>query len=138
MKSFVIDTNCILSYFTERNPHQQAIMAPYFQQCANGEAQFLILENVKVELVYVLDTVYKVQKATIGNLIRDLFDSPGIGYAPVSEPKAELALWPEKVKDHTDAVLAQYAKTRHVPILTFDREFAGQLKKLAIKHLLLK
>lgn len=138
MKSYVVDTNCIVSYFTERNLHQQATMQPYFEQCANGEVQFLILESVKVEIVYVLDRIYQVPKAMIGQLLRDLFNSPGIVYAVSPEATGEFVLWPDKVKDYGDAVLAHYAKKHNAPVLTFDREFASQLKKLSIKHLYLK
>ncbi|AFM11598.1 PIN domain-containing protein [Turneriella parva] len=138
MKSYVIDTNCILSYVTDRNTQQQAIMQPYFEQCSNGTVQFFILESVKVEMVYVLDRVYRVPKPTIGQLLRDLFSSPGINYAVNTDETEEFAFWPDKVKDYGDAVLAHYAKKSQLPVMTFDRDFAGQLKHLSIKHVYLK
>lgn len=138
MKSYVVDTNCMLSYFTDRNPHQQAVMQPYFEQCANGTIQFFLLESVKVDMVYVLDRVYHVPKATIAQLLRDIFNSPGISYAVNTDATDEFSFWPDKVKDYGDAVLAHFAKRSQVPVITFDREFASQLKRLAIKHLCLK
>lgn len=138
MKSYAVDTNCMLSYFTDRNPHQQGVMQPYFEQCANGAIQFFLLESVKVEMVYVLDRVYHVPKPAIAQLLRDIFSSPGISYAVNTDATGELSFWPDKVKDYGDAVLAHFAKKSQVPVITFDREFAGQLKNLSIKHTFLK
>lgn len=113
-------------------------MQPYFEQCANGTVQFFIPESVKVEMVYALDRVYRVPKPMIGQLLRDLFKSPGISYAVNTDATGESSFWPDKVKDYGDAVLAHFAKNSQLPVITFDREFAGQLKRLAIKHLCLK
>jgi len=61
MKKYVVDTNCLISYVTDRNPKQQEEMSDYFEDAADLKSQLVILGSVLVEFVYVLSAVYNVE-----------------------------------------------------------------------------
>lgn len=46
--------------------------------------------------------------------------------------KSFFRIWPEPVVDFGDAVIASLGKIKKIPIVTFDRKFAGKLKTLGV------
>lgn len=138
MKQFLVDTNCLISFVTDRNETQQAQIKPFFEKATRAEFELIILPPVKIEFAYVLDKVYKIPKRQIRDILLDLFSTPGIKATTTREDHSELNLWPEKIHDFADAIIAAHPRALNAIILTFDREFAKQLTKLNIKHQLLK
>jgi predicted nucleic acid-binding protein len=133
MKRTVLDTNVVLSFLIDRDPEQQAAAARLFQEAAAGERTLILHQAVITEMVYVLRNLYKVEKARIAEILADLLALPGI--LPVDEVAWSLLLdlWPESVSDFTDAVLAAVTlQHRYDGVATFDRPFAGQLKKRGV------
>jgi len=45
---------------------------------------------------------------------------------------AILHIWPNKMQDYGDAVLAAYAGDNRVPVITFDKIFQKQLERYKI------
>jgi predicted nucleic-acid-binding protein len=138
MKKFLVDTNCLLSFLTDRDQKQQELIQPFFEKAAGAEVELIILAPIKFELIYVLDKIYRIPKPQIRSIVIDLFTNPGITFANADENHAEMKIWPEKISDFTDAVLAQYAQREKISILTFDKNFIKQLKKQNIKSQPLK
>ena len=48
----IIDTNCLLSFVTDRNPIQNECMAAVFERAAKLEEEILVISNVITEFVY--------------------------------------------------------------------------------------
>jgi predicted nucleic acid-binding protein len=80
--------------------------------------------------------------------IADLFDSaaqlkvrafiklPGVEIVHQLSLKTLFAIWPEKVPDYGDAIIASLCKdTKGASVATFDRKFRAKLKKLGISAL---
>ena len=132
MKSFLIDTNCLLSYVTDRNPVQLEKISTLFEEASRLDLVLHILPNVISEFVYVLQSVYEKDDLLIAGMLSDLHATPGIELCSSFELDVILEIWPWPVRDYGDAVLAATSKALNVPILTFDRDFAKQLKKADI------
>jgi len=128
MNRFVLDTNILVSFLTDRNPEQQKQAALLFERAAAGDAVLKLHQTVLTEMVYVLRNLYGVERASQAAILADLLALPGI------EPFHEvawgqvLALWPEQIPDFSDAILATVAGTD--PIATFDARFVRELRKL--------
>jgi predicted nucleic-acid-binding protein len=132
VNAFVADTNCLISYVTDRSPQQMERISALIEEAANLRHVICIISNVVTEFVYVLQTVYEKDDRFIAQMLMALFATPGIEYSHAYSLDNILKLWPTPIKDYGDAVLAAAAAEMRVPVLTFDRSFAAQLRSAQI------
>ena len=137
MNSSIVDTNCLLSYVTNRDPQQYECMDNIFKSASKLQQEIVIISNVITEFVYVLQSVYKIKDHIISKMVSDLLNNPGMTYQHGYYPDTIIKFWPNNIKDFGDAVIAASASVLKCSIYTFDKSFAGQLKKLKIDYELL-
>ena len=128
----VIDTNCLLSFVTDRNLKQNRRMAAVFERASMLEEEIVLVSNVISEFVYVQLSVYKQKERLVSAMIADLMNHPGVQYHHGFFPETILSLWPGSVPDFGDAVIAAAAKRLEVPVYTFDLAFRRCLERIAI------
>ncbi|MGR3318037.1 MAG: PIN domain-containing protein [Candidatus Anammoxibacter sp.] len=138
MRAFLIDTNCLISYTTTRNKRQTEKIAEYIEDASNLKSEIIIISNIISEFVYTLQSFYKIDPKFISRMLTDLFRNPGIKYHNGYFLNKILALWPARIKDYGDAVLAASASELKTPVLTFDKSFSNQLSSSNIPHKLIK
>jgi predicted nucleic acid-binding protein len=133
VKKHIIDTNALISFVTDRNPAQQDKIATLFDSAARLKVRVLCPQNVLTEFVYVMDAVYRIAKVEIRDIIRDFIRLPGVEVVHQINLKTLCTLWPEKVPDYGDAIIATLCKdTKGASVATFDRKFRAKLKKLGL------
>lgn len=132
MKKYVIDTNALISFVTDRNPEQQKKISLLFEAVANMKARMLCHQHVLTEFIYVMDKVYHTPKIEISRMISDFVDMPGIEIIHEIDFNAVFSYWPDQIPDFGDAVIAAVGKIRRSPIVTFDRKFSSNLKTLGL------
>ena len=137
MNSFLIDTNCLISYTTTRNKIQSERISEYIEDASNFKSEIIIISNIITEFVYTLQSIYKVDSIFINHMLCDLLKNPGIKYQHEYFISNILSFWPYKIKDYGDAVLAAAAFELKIPVLTFDKPFSKQLSLINIPHKLL-
>jgi predicted nucleic-acid-binding protein len=131
VKKYIIDTNALISFVTDRNPEQQQKIAPLFESAAHLKALILCHQHVLTEFIYVMDRVYHVPKDEIGRMIADLVAMPGIEVIHEIDYSAVLSCWPDPIPDFGYAVLASIGKfVKRSIIVTFDQKFTNNLKSL--------
>jgi predicted nucleic-acid-binding protein len=128
----IIDTNCLLSFVTDRNPIQNECMAAVFERAAKLEEEILVISNVISEFVYVQLSVYAQEESLIAGMVSDLLKHPGVQYHHGIFLDSILGLWPESFREFGDAVIAAAAKLLELPVYTFDRVFRRQLERVSI------
>ncbi len=129
MKNYLIDTNVLISFLTNRNIKQQKIITPYFKKVENCQSIITLHFNTITEFVYVLDKIYHVEEKEIHSLINHLIYTKGIKIVYDINEINVLKIWPEKTKDWGDAILTAYAlDNKDSIILTFDKKFRSLLK----------
>lgn len=133
MKKYIIDTNALISFVTDRNPEQQVKIDKLFNDAARLRILVLCPQNVLTEFVYVMDKVYQIPKSEISKIVRDFIDMPGIEVVHDLDMKTLMSYWPEVFKDYGDAIIATLCKnTKGSLIATFDRKFRTKLKKIGL------
>jgi predicted nucleic-acid-binding protein len=132
MKKYVLDTNTLVSFVTDRDERQRARISPFFVKASELGCELFVTDTVLSEFVYVLSYVYSVEETKIAAMIKALAAMPGIRTDAAFDLEDILELWPGKIRDYGDAALAHYAGTRGIPVLTFDRKLCSQLKKCGI------
>ena len=133
MIRYVIDTNALISFVTDRNPEQQQKIAPLFESAAHMKAVMFCHQHVLTEFIFVLDRIYHVPKNEIGVMIKDLIEMPGIEIVQEVDFNTIFSWWPDPFPDFGDALIAAVGKTISGSlVVTFDQKFAANLKTLGI------
>lgn len=133
MKKYIIDTNALISYVTDRSPDQQQKVARIFQEVVKMKGVILCPQYVLTEFIYVLDKVYGISKNDIQMMVRDFLAMPGIELVHEIDFDTVLKFWPEAISDFGDAILASLGSLyKGSVILTFDLKFIHSLKKLGV------
>nr|MBL0702317.1 hypothetical protein [Desulfobacterales bacterium] len=65
MKKYIIDTNALISFVTDRNQEQQVKVDKLFNDAARLRILVLCPQNVLTEFVYVMDKIYQIPKFEI-------------------------------------------------------------------------
>lgn len=132
MKSVVVDTNVVLSFVTDRDPHQQRAAAWLFEHAASGEHRIVLPQVVLIEIVYVLQNLYRTPVAEIAGLLDDLLGMPHVVADNEVPWHAVLEIWPSRIRDFADAVLMTVARTGDHKVASFDRKLSRALRRLGV------
>ena len=133
MKRYIIDTNALISFVTDKSPEQQAHIAEMFENAARLNLLVVCHQNVLTKFVYVMDTVYHVSARQIKKIIKDFISMPGIEIVHEIKMDTLLSFWPDRFQDYGDAILAALCKdTKGSSLATFDRKFVKVAKKLGL------
>jgi len=134
VKKYVIDTNALISFVTDRSPAQQEIVAPLFAAASRLKCSLVCHQFVLTEFVFVMDRVYGTEKETINAMLRDFIAMPGVEVQQETDFSVLLVLWPATIADFGDALVAVTAKNiKGATIVTFDEKFKASLKKLGME-----
>ena len=99
MKQYVIDTNGLISFVTDRNTGQQQRMAAILEAASQLRCTLICPQHVLTEFVFVMDRVYQIAKPEISVMIRDFAAMPGVEVLHEIDFSTLLALWPSAVPD---------------------------------------
>ena len=133
MKKYIIDTNALISFVTDRNINQQKRISILFEEAARLKILLLCPQNVITEFIYVLEKIYKIPKIKINTMIHDIIHTPGIEIINELPFETLLPLWPSKIPDFGDSVIASLAlQYKGSIVATFDKSFSSLLKKIDI------
>ena len=136
MKKYIIDTNALISFVTDRNLAQQEIVAPLFEAASRLKCSLICHKFVLTEFVFVMDRVYGTPKETINAMLRDFIAMPGVEVHQQTDLNPLLSFWPAKIADFGDALIAATGKSmKGAIIVTFDEKFKTDLKKLGQESL---
>jgi predicted nucleic-acid-binding protein len=133
VKKYVIDTNALISFVTDRNPAQQEVVAPLFEAVSRLKCTLVCHQFVLTEFVFVMDKVYDTPKETINAMVRDFIAMPGVVLLQETNFSAVHSLWPATIADFGDALVASAGMAmKGASIVTFDEKFKSALKELGL------
>ncbi len=133
MKKYVIDTNALISFVTDRNLTQQEAVAPLFEAASRSKCTIVCHQFVLAEFVFVMDKVYGTPKETIRAILRDFISMPGVELRQETDFNTGLALWPEKIADFGDALVASASvSVKGAVTVTFDTKLRSALTALGL------
>ena len=133
MKKILIDTNSLISFITDRNEEQQKIISEFINNAAEHNINIILLDIVISEFVYVLEAVYNFKNKMISQMLKDIQKTTGFIIQPYFDFDRVIDIWPDRVNDYWDSILASYAFAKKLPVLTFDKKLQNQLKKMKVQ-----
>jgi predicted nucleic-acid-binding protein len=130
---YLIDTNALVSFVTDRNPSQQESVARIFERVTQAKATLLCPQNVLIEFAYVMEKVYRQPKSLVRQMLIDLTALPGVTVVNDVNFSEVLDLWPESIADLSDALVAAVARgAKQAAVVSFDKDFIRAIKLLKI------
>jgi predicted nucleic acid-binding protein len=129
----ILDTNCYISYLNRRNEKQHHIISTLLDSITKSEHEVYFTGHNMTEIVSVLQSIYKAEPLKIHEILTDLLETPGFEFIPGHYAEEILKIWPNKVKDYGDAVIASSAYVLNAKVVTFDQAFSRSLEKLGLR-----
>jgi len=122
-KRVVIDTNLLVRYLTEDDPAKAKAVDALLSKAGRGEIKILVPSIVIAELVWVLESFYKMESQGIAELVDAVLNTPGVEVMDKTIIKSALKLYKVKNIDMIDAWIIEFAKEAGVgAIYTFDKK----------------
>jgi predicted nucleic-acid-binding protein len=132
-KDVVIDTNLLVRYLTDDEPQKAKAVDALLNSAAKGELKILIPSVVIAELVWVLESFYKMVAEDIGGLVEAIFNTPGVDSQDKSIIKEALKIYRSKKIDLIDAWIIEFAKAKGAKrVYTFDKKHFRDAEEVEI------
>jgi predicted nucleic-acid-binding protein len=129
----VIDTNLLVRYLTDDDPQKAKAVDTLLNRANKGELKILIPSVVVAELVWVLESFYKLAAAEITELVESILNTPGVDIQDKWIIKAALKLYRRKEIDLIDAWIIEFSKDKGAKtIYTFDKKHFKDIKEVEI------
>lgn len=133
MQRVVVDANVFLSTLVHRNDEQRAAAKALLLKAEDGELEVVLPQFVVFEIVYVLQSTYRIPASELAPMLRDLIALPGVLVIDECPWKRVLDYWPAPLSSLADAAIAAVAASnRYDALATFDRKLAKRAKDLGV------
>lgn len=135
MKKVFFDTNFLLRFYLNDIPRQSA-KAKKMVQAAKDGALLLVTDLIVIcEMVWVMDSYYKLDKKQIAEKMTNLYRTAGLVVLNGEILPDALAVYVDKNIDFTDAVIGSIATKNNIEYLaSFDKKHVDRLSDLGIKR----
>ena len=133
VQRIVVDANVVLSTLVHRNNEQRDAAKALLLKAEDGELEVILPQFVVFEIVYVLQSTYRIPGSELAPMLRDLIALPGVLAIDECPWKQVLTYWPSPLPSLADAaIVAVAASKRYDSIATFDQKLAKRAKGLGI------
>jgi predicted nucleic-acid-binding protein len=117
----VADTNLLVRYLTADDPIKASAVDALLKKAGQGKIKILLPSVVAAELVWVLESFYKMSREQISELVYAILNTPGIDVQDEAIISAATKLYGLTRIDFVDAWIIEFAKAKGVTkIHTFD------------------
>ena len=117
----VVDTNLLVCYLTEDDPIKASAVDSLLKKARRGKIKILLPSVVAAELVWVLESFYRMSREQISELVDAILHTPGIDVQDGAVISAATRLYSFTNIDFVDAWIIEFAKSQGVTkIHTFD------------------
>ena len=119
----VIDTNLLVRYLTEDDPDKAQSVETLLIKAGKGEIKIVIPSVIIAELIWVLESYYKMETGEISQLVGSILNTPGIDTQDKNILREALKIYENKGTDFVDAWIVEFARERNIKtIYTFDKK----------------
>jgi predicted nucleic-acid-binding protein len=136
MKKVFFDTNFLLRFYLDDIPDHSAKAKNMVQAAKNGSLLLVTDLIVICEMVWVMDSYYKLDKKQISEKMTNLYRTAGLIVLNGEILPEALAVYVSRNIDFTDAVIGVIASTNHIEYMaSFDKKHVDRLSHLGIKRI---
>ncbi|MGZ5441891.1 MAG: type II toxin-antitoxin system VapC family toxin [Thermoanaerobaculia bacterium] len=132
MQRVVVDANVFLSTLVHRNDNQRDAAKALLLKAEDGELEVILPQFVVFEIVYVLQSTYRIPASELAPMLRDLIALPGVLVIDECPWKRVLEYWPAPLPSLADASIVAVAASNRYAIATFDQKLGKRAKDLGV------
>lgn len=125
----LLDANWILRYLLRDDEALFSEASAVLDKVKTGDEKVIISESVLAECTYILIKIYKVDRSTIADKLRDLFDYKGVVNSDKKDLIDALLLFGDTNLSIVDCILCAKSKNHGLSLFTFDK----RLQKICSK-----
>lgn len=134
-KMVVVDTNLLVRYLTLDDPEKAKAVELLFDRASKGEIYILLPAVVIAELVWVLESFYKMKAAEISELIEAILNTPGFEVQEREILLSTIKTYNERGIDLVDAWIIEFAKENGIStIYSFDKKHFRNIDGISLKQ----
>jgi predicted nucleic-acid-binding protein len=131
----VIDTNLLVRYLTEDDPSTANDVKRLLLKAGQGGIRLLIPSVVIAELVWVLQSFYKLDRGEIVPLLNAILRTRGVEVSDKAVVSDAIAIYSNTIIDFIDAWIVAFANAAGVrAIYTFDRKHFKGIGGIEMAH----
>ena len=135
-KRIVIDTNLLIRYLVNDDSRKAQIVDTLLKKAGKGDVQVLLPSIVIAELVWVLESFYRMETAEIAELVDAILNTPGLTVSDDSIVRSALKRYRTKGVDLVDAWIAAFAQEKGASeIHTFDKKHFKSIDDVVVVQL---
>ncbi len=129
-----VDTNLFLRYLTNDIPAQAEAVEGLLRQAGEGKLTLVTNAMVMAELVWVMESFYRLPRTEILGNILAIASTPGLQVAEADAVVQAVVWYAEKNVDFVDAFNAAWALQEGIQaIYTFDQRHFARLEGLSVR-----
>ena len=123
MKEIFMDTNPFIRYLTNDVPERAERVENLLKKAKKGEIKLITNELIIVEIVWVLESIYDMDKNQIYNLLQAMFNTRNLEISNKVILQEASEIYKEKNIDFVDAYTVSYMKAKGFKTLcSFDKK----------------
>ncbi|MDA8099638.1 MAG: type II toxin-antitoxin system VapC family toxin [Nitrospiraceae bacterium] len=131
----VIDTNLLVRFLTGDDPVKAADVKRLLLKAEEGSVRLLIPAVVIAELVWVLQSFYKLDRGEIVPLLNAIVHTRGVEVGDRAIVSEAVSLYRDSTIDFIDAWIVAYARQAGVRfVYTFDRKHFKGVEGVEMMH----
>lgn len=128
MRSSILDTNIFIRYLTNDNPAKADRVDKLLEKAAKGELQLVTTELVIAEVVWVLESFYKLDNVAIAPMIKAILATPGLEVINGVLVEKATGYYLDKNIDFIDGYIAAVMERRNITeIFSYDKKHLARL-----------
>ncbi len=136
MKKVFFDTNFLLRFYLADVPHQAKKAKRMIEAAMKGTLLLMTDLIVICEMVWVMDSVYNLNKGEIVEKITNLYETPGIVILNGEILPKALTTYIDRNIDFTDAIVGASALNNDIGFLaSFDKKHMKRFADLGLKRI---
>jgi predicted nucleic acid-binding protein len=116
----VVDANVFLSTLVHRNDDQRDAARTLLLKAEDGELEVILPQFLVFEIVYVLQSTYRIPGSELASMLRDLIALPGVLVIDGGPWKRILEYWPAPLS-LADAAIVAVAASKRYDATAFDQ-----------------
>jgi predicted nucleic acid-binding protein len=131
MSASFLDANIFICYLTNDDPAKADRVEKLLDQAAEGGKQLLTTEMVIAEVVWALESFYKLDNRAIGPMVKAILATPGLEVINGALVEKAVEHYMGKNIDFIDGYIAAVMERRKVSeIFSYDKKHLARIKTI--------
>ncbi len=131
-----IDTNLFLRFLTNDIPSKATDVENLLHEAAEGNITLITNSLVLAEIVWTLESYYKLERESIYEKVLAILNSPGLKVPDANLVFKAIAWYAEKKVDFIDAYNAAWMTQHQIrKVYTFDQKHFSRFEEIEIEQL---